>query len=88
MFQLCDIFLSYFAMFKDFAFNRREFAGSLGDLGALLPIAIAMVLINGLDPVGVFFSIGVFYIVSGLYSRVTVPVQPIKLSVPMPSPRP
>jgi hypothetical protein len=27
-------------MLKDFAFNRWEFAGSLGDLGALLPIAV------------------------------------------------
>jgi SulP family sulfate permease len=27
-----------------------ELAGSLGDLGTLLPIAIAMVLFNGLNP--------------------------------------
>lgn len=66
-------------MFNDLAFHRREFAGSLGDLGTLLPIAVAMVLINGLDPLGVFFSIGVYYIVAGLYFRVTVPVQPMKV---------
>jgi SulP family sulfate permease len=66
-------------MFTDLAFHRREFAGSLGDLGTLLPIAIAMVLINGLDPLGVFFSIGVYYIVAGLYFRLTVPVQPMKV---------
>ncbi len=56
-----------------------EFSGSLGDLGTLLPIAIAMVLFNGLDPLGVFFSAGIFYIVSGLYFGVTVPVQPMKV---------
>ncbi len=67
------------AMFRDLAFNRRELAGSLGDLGTLLPIAIAMVLVNGLDPVGVFFSIGLYYLVSGLYFRLTVPVQPMKV---------
>ncbi len=56
-----------------------ELAGSLGDLGALLPIAIAMILVNGMNPVGMFFSIAVFFIVSGLYFGVTVPVQPMKV---------
>ncbi|MFO7875430.1 MAG: putative sulfate/molybdate transporter, partial [Desulfovermiculus sp.] len=49
-----------------FRFNRLELAGSLGDLGTLLPIAIAMVLVNGLNPLGLFFSIGIFYILSGV----------------------
>lgn len=66
-------------MFDNIVFNRRELAGSLGDLGTLLPIAIAMVVVNGLNPLGLFFSIGVFYIVSGLYFNVTVPVQPMKV---------
>ena len=66
-------------MFSNYRFNRMEVAGSLGDLGTLLPIAMAMVLINGLNPVGLFFSIGVFYIVTGLYFGITVPVQPMKV---------
>ena len=53
-------------MFKNIKINRMEIAGSLGDLGALLPIAIAMVLVNGLNPVGLFFSIAIFFIISGL----------------------
>ena len=56
-----------------------ELAGSFGDLGTLLPLAIAMILINGLDPSGLFLTIGLFYIASGLYYRVTVPVQPMKV---------
>jgi SulP family sulfate permease len=32
-----------------------EFAGSLGDLGTLLPIAIGMIMINGLNPMGFIF---------------------------------
>jgi SulP family sulfate permease len=56
-----------------------ELAGSLGDLGTLLPIAMAMVLVNGLDPLGLFLSIGIFYILSGLYFGITVPVQPMKV---------
>lgn len=62
-----------------YKFNRMEFAGSLGDLGTLLPIAIGMILINGLNPLGLFFAIGLYYIVSGIYFRVTVPVQPMKV---------
>jgi len=56
-----------------------EFAGSLGDLGTLLPIAIAMVLFNGISALGLFLSIGVFYVASGVYFGVTVPVQPMKV---------
>jgi len=56
-----------------------ELAGSLGDLGTLLPIAIAMVLFNGLSPVGVFLSIGIFFVLSGVYFGITVPVQPMKV---------
>jgi len=56
-----------------------EFAGSLGDLGTLLPLAIGMILINDLSPSGLFFSVGLFYIFSGTYYGITVPVQPMKV---------
>ena len=64
---------------KKFVFNRMELAGSLGDLGTLLPIAMAMVLINGLNPLGLFLSIGLFYVLSGIYFGITVPIQPMKV---------
>lgn len=60
-------------------FNRMELAGSLGDLGTLLPLAIGMIIINGLDPMGLFLSVGLFYIFSGLYFGVTSPVEPMKV---------
>lgn len=66
-------------MDHQYKFNRLEFAGSLGDLGTILPIAIGTILINGLDPSGLFFTVGVFYILSGLYFGVTTPVQPMKV---------
>jgi sulfate permease, SulP family len=66
-------------MSERFKFDRMELAGSLGDLGTLLPIAIAMVLFNGLNPLGLFLSIGVFYVISGIYFGITVPVQPMKV---------
>jgi len=62
-----------------YRFNRREFAGAMGDLGTILPIALGMILVNGLDPVGLFFSMGVFYIAGGVYYGITVPVQPMKV---------
>jgi SulP family sulfate permease len=58
--------------------NRLELAGSLGDLGTLLPLAMGMIMINGLNPSGVFFCIGLFYLLSGLYFGITTPVQPMK----------
>ena len=62
-----------------FIFNRMEFAGSLGDLGTLLPIVIAMIVINGLNVTNVMVTAGLFYIVAGLYFQVPVPVQPMKV---------
>lgn len=66
-------------MQSKYRFNRLEFAGSLGDLGTLLPLALGLILINGLSPNGVFLSVGLFFIFSGIYFGVTVPVQPMKI---------
>ena len=63
----------------DIKFNRMELAGSLGDLGTILPLAIGMILINGLNPTGLILGIGLFYIFSGLYFRITCPVEPMKV---------
>ncbi|PID40015.1 MAG: sulfate permease, partial [Proteobacteria bacterium] len=62
-----------------YIFNRMEFAGSLGDLGTLLPLAIGMIMVNGLDPSGLFMSVGLFYIFTGIYFGITTPVQPMKV---------
>ena len=62
-----------------YRFNRLELAGSLGDLGTLLPLAIGLILINGLNPTGLFLAVGLFYIFSGVYFGVTAPVQPMKV---------
>jgi SulP family sulfate permease len=66
-------------MVSAYRFNRMEFAGSLGDLGTILPLAIGMILINGLNPLGLFLAVGLFYIFSGLYFKVTSPVEPMKV---------
>lgn len=66
-------------MNKKFAFNRMELAGSMGDLGTILPLALGMILVNGLSAAGLFFSIGLFYILTGLFFGITMPVQPMKV---------
>ena len=65
--------------YPKFIFNRVEFSGALGDLGTLLPIAIAMIVLNGLHATNVMVTIGLFYIAAGLYYKVPVPVQPMKV---------
>ena len=62
-----------------YRFNRLELAGSLGDLGVLLPMAVSMILINHLPAQGVFLSVGLYYLASGMYFGVTTPVQPMKV---------
>ena len=62
-----------------YRFNRMEFAGSLGDLGTVLPLSIGMIMVNGLDPSGLFFSVGLFYILTGVYFGITTPVEPMKV---------
>lgn len=66
-------------MRQGYRFNRLELAGSLGDLGTLLPLAIGMILINGLKPTGLFLTVGIFYVLAGIYYGITVPVQPMKV---------
>ena len=65
--------------YPKYQFNRMELAGSLGDLGTLLPLAIGMILLNKLHATNVFVLIGLFYIVAGHYFGVPVPVQPMKV---------
>ncbi|WP_421900713.1 putative sulfate/molybdate transporter [Maridesulfovibrio sp.] len=61
------------------SFNRMEWAGAVGDLGALLPLAFAMIMVNGLSATGLFLSVGLFYIIGGMYYRVPIAVQPMKV---------
>ena len=63
---------------NSFRFNLQELGGALGDLGTLLPLTVALILINGLNATSVLILVGLFYIGSGLYYRIPTPVQPLK----------
>lgn len=63
--------------------NRRgliwtDLTGALGDIGVLLPLAAALIAVNGLNPTTLFVCAGLYYIVSGVAFRLPVPVQPLK----------
>lgn len=55
-----------------------ELAGGLGDSGLFVPIAVAMIALNGLNATAVFVVTGLVYAGAALYFRVPVPVQPLK----------
>lgn len=56
----------------------REVSGGLGDSGLFIPIAVAMIALNGLSATSVFVVTGLAYIGTALYFRVPVSVQPLK----------
>ena len=59
-------------------FDRRELAGAVADLGVLVPIAVALIVNNGLSATAVLIPAGLLYVMAGLLYRLPVPVQPLK----------
>ncbi|MBW3658480.1 MAG: putative sulfate/molybdate transporter [Actinobacteria bacterium] len=55
-----------------------DLAGAVADLGVLVPLVAALVLVNGLDPGPVLVMAGVLSIAAGLWFGVPFPVQPLK----------
>ena len=61
-----------------FRIGLGEVTGSIADLGILVPLATALILVNGLDAGSVFLGVGALLVATGLYFRVPFPVQPLK----------
>jgi MFS superfamily sulfate permease-like transporter len=59
-------------------FDRMEWAGAFGDLGTLIPFAVAYVSVVKVDPFGVLFSFGAAMVICGSYYKTPFPVQPMK----------
>ena len=55
-----------------------EWAGAFGDLGTLIPFAIAYITLVDIEPSSLLFVIGVSQIIVGLYYKTPFPVQPMK----------
>ena len=56
----------------------REASGSVADLGVLVPIAIALIVSNGLSTTAVLLPAGLLYLTVAWTYRVPVAVQPLK----------
>ncbi|OGO04132.1 MAG: hypothetical protein A2Y73_05450 [Chloroflexi bacterium RBG_13_56_8] len=65
--------------YKDFEFNLRELAGSMGDFGTLFPLAVGLIAVCGMDATSLFVMIGLTNIVTGLVYRLPMPVEPKKV---------
>lgn len=64
---------------RDFEFNLRELAGSVGDFGTLAPLALGLIVICKMDPVALFCMIGLTNMVTGIVYRLPMPVEPKKV---------
>jgi SulP family sulfate permease len=59
-------------------FDRRELAGALADIGVLVPIAVALIVGNGLSATAVLLPAGLLYLTAGVVYGLPIPVQPLK----------
>jgi SulP family sulfate permease len=55
-----------------------DISGAFGDIGVFLPLAVALIAKNGMNPTALFLMAGMFYLASAAYFRITMPVQPLK----------
>lgn len=53
-------------------------AGAVADLGVMVPLATALILVNGLDAGAVLICAGLLVLAAGLVFRIPFPVQPLK----------
>ena len=59
-------------------FTRRELAGAVADLGVLVPIAVALIVGNGLSPTAVLLPAGLLYLANAWIYGLPLPSQPLK----------
>lgn len=57
---------------------HRELSGSVADLGVLVPIAVALIVKNGLSPTAVLLPAALLYVTVAFVYRLPVAVQPLK----------
>jgi SulP family sulfate permease len=59
-------------------FDRRELAGAVADLGVLVPIAVALIVSNGLSPTAVLLPAALLYLANAFVYGLPLPAQPLK----------
>lgn len=58
--------------------SLADAAGAVADLGVLVPLSAALILVNGLDPGAVFLGAGLLALGAGAAFGIPFPVQPLK----------
>jgi len=61
-----------------FRIGLGEATGAVADLGVMVPLATALVLVNGLDAGAVLVCAGLLVLAAGIVFRIPFPVQPLK----------
>jgi sulfate permease, SulP family len=59
-------------------FDRRELAGAVADVGVLVPIAVALIVGNGLSPTAVILPAALLYLANAFVYGLPLPAQPLK----------
>jgi hypothetical protein len=69
----------HFMKIASFEFNVRELSGSFGNLGTFLPLAVGYFAVCGLNPAGLLVMMGLANIVTGIFYRLPIPIEPMKV---------
>jgi len=59
-------------------FTLSELAGSLGDFGTIIPLILAVALVSDVNPRYILLFFGIWFILTGLYYRLPIPLEPMK----------
>jgi hypothetical protein len=63
---------------RDIRFDRFEISGAFADIGVLVPIAVALIVKNGLSATAVLLPAGLLYVAVAFVYRLPIAVQPLK----------
>jgi len=68
-----------FDKWPDFRFNLEEIAGAIGDYGTLFPIVLGVAIVSNLNLGYILLFFSAWYIITGLYYKMPMPVEPMKV---------
>lgn len=60
-----------------------ESSAAFADLGTFLPLALGLIVVAGVDPIGLLYGFGLFALLTAFVYRRPIPVQPMKATAAM-----
>lgn len=63
---------------KAFRFTTEELSGAVGNFGTVLPILLGVAIVSDVNAGYIFLFLSLAYIVTGLYYKLPMPVEPMK----------